>query len=158
MMQKLFYTVLIVIGCSAAAAAQVKKPAAAKKTAAKEKPLSFRTTWGVFLSDTLPRPEVVKLLDSSLVVRDNKNNKFPVVSFDFTYQSKEPYLNDTTQQIGFYTESTGDSFKSNRLDTLWSGRLKETVKKGEVLWFSNIVIRYTGDKFYRVPEVRVVVN
>jgi hypothetical protein len=157
-MQKLFYTVLIVIGCSAAAAAQVKKPAAAKKTAAKEKPLSFRTTWGVFLSDTLPRPEVVKLLDSSLVVRDNKNNKFPVVSFDFIYQSKEPYLNDTTQQIGFYTESTGDSFKSNRLDTLWSGRLKETVKKGEVLWFSNIVIRYTGDKFYRVPEVRVVVN
>ena len=158
MMQKLFYTVLIVIGCAAAAAAQTKKPAAAKKPVAKEKPLSFRTSWGIFLSDTLPRPEVVKLLDSSLVVRDNKNNKFPVVSFDFTYQTKEPYLNDTTQQIGFYTESTGDSFKSDRLDTLWSGRLKETVKKGEVLWFSNIVIRYTGDKFYRVPEVRIVVN
>ncbi|RPD41596.1 hypothetical protein EG028_09830 [Chitinophaga barathri] len=161
-MQKLFYTVLFFICCSAAATAQVRKPStpkpAAKPAAAKEKPLGFRTTWGIFLSDTLPRPEVVKLLDSSLIVRDQKNNKFPVVSFDFTYESKEAHLNDTTQQVGFYTETTGDSFKSDKLSTLWSTRLKETVQKGEVLLFSNIVIRYTGDKFYRVPELRIVVN
>ncbi|MBO9151433.1 hypothetical protein ACFOTA_04390 [Chitinophaga sp. GCM10012297] len=162
MMQKLFYTVLLFICCSAAATAQAGKPSSsqkpAQKPAAKEKPLSFRTTWGIFLSDTLPRPEVVKLLDSSLVVRDNKNNKFPVVSFDFTYETKEAYLNDTTQQVGFYTDAIGDSFKSDRLSTLWSTRLKETVQKGEVLLFSNIVVRYTGDKYYRVPEVRIVVN
>lgn len=162
MMQKLFYTLLFFICCTAAASAQVRKPASspkpAQKPAAKEKPLSFRTTWGIYLSDTLPRPEVLKLLDSSLVVRDQKNNKFPVVSFDFTYESKEPYLNDTTQQVAFYTETTGDSFKTNKLSPLWSSRLKETVQKGEILLFSNIVIRYAEDKYYRVPELRIVVN
>ncbi len=69
-------------------------------------------------------------------MRDNKNNKFPVVSFDFLYEAKEAYVNDTTSQVGFYTETTGDSFKGDRLPELWSKRLKETVQKGEALIFS----------------------
>lgn len=123
-----------------------------------KKPLRFRSTWGVFLSDSLPRPEVVKLLDSALVVRDQQNNKFPVVSFDFTYEKKEPYLNDTTGRPGVYSEFVGDSFKSDRLSPLWSGRLKEILQKGEVLYFDNIIIKYTGDKYYKVPELKIVVR
>src|SRR5690606_26757376 len=116
------------------------------------------TTWAIYLSDSLPRPDVLKLLDSSLVVRDGSNNKFPVVSFDFTYEQKEPYLNDTTNQVGFYTEVTGDSFKDNKLSELWRKHLKETLQKGDVLLFNNIVIRYTGDKLYRAPELKIIVR
>jgi hypothetical protein len=164
MTQKLFYTVTLICCCALGAVAQsnkpaVKKPAAAKTPAAvAQKPLRFRTTWGVFLSDTLPRPEVLKLLDSALIVRDGSNQKFPVVSFDFTWEKKEPYLNDTTNEAGFYTEYIGDSFKSNKIDTTWSNRLKETIQKGEVLFFNNIVIKYTGDKFYRAPELKITIK
>lgn len=164
MTQKLFYTVTLICCCALGAVAQsnkpaVKKPAAAKTPAAiAQKPLRFRTTWGIFLSDTLPRPEVLKLLDSALIVRDGSNQKFPVVSFDFTWEKKEPYLNDTTNEVGFYTEYIGDSFKSNRIDTTWSNRLKETIQKGEVLFFNNIVIKYTGDKFYRAPELKITIK
>ena len=133
----------------------------AKGKPAEKKQLRFRTTWGVFLSDTLPRPEVVKLLDSALVVRDQQNNKFPVISFDFTYEKKEPYVNDTTGRAGVYTEFTGDSFKSDRLSPLWSSRLKDMLQKGEVLYFDNIIIKYPGgkeDKYYKVPEVKMVIR
>ncbi|SEV90496.1 hypothetical protein SAMN05428988_0315 [Chitinophaga sp. YR573] len=132
-----------------------KKPAT---TAAKTTSLRFRSTWGIFLSDTLPRPELLKLLDSALVVRDEKNNKYPVVSFDFTYEKKEPYLNDTTGKPGIYTEFVGDSFDGDKLPAFWAARIKETLSKGEVLYFDNITVRYTGDKLYRVPKLKFKVN
>jgi hypothetical protein len=120
--------------------------------------LKFRTSWGIFLSDTLPRPEVVKLLDSALVVRDQQNNKYPVVSFEFTYEQRQAYVNDTTGRAGVYTEFIGDNFKSNKLSPLWSSRLKDMLNKGEVLYFNNIIIKYPGDKYYRVPELRIVIR
>jgi hypothetical protein len=130
-----------------------KKPAAATtKTTATA--LRFRSTWGIFLSDSLPRPEIMKLLDSPLVVRDQKNNKYPVVSFDFTYERKEPYINDTTGKPGFYTEFVGDSFKGDKLPTLWVERIKEMLERNEVFYFDNIIINYTGDKLYRAPKLK----
>lgn len=149
MLKKLLHTVIFTCCCTLYAAAQTK-PA--------KQPLRFRTTWGIYLSDSLPRPDVLKVLDSALVVRDGSNNKFPVVSFDFTYEQKEPYVNDTTNQVGFYTEVIGDSFRDNKLSELWRTRLKEMVQKGDVLFFNNIIIKYTGDKFYRAPELKMVVR
>lgn len=134
--------------------------AQAKKAKAKTttNTLRFRSTWGIFLSETLPRPEVLKLLDSSLVVRDEKNNKYPVVSFDFTYEKVEPYLNDSTGKPGTYIEFVGDEFKGDKLPVFWSTRIKETLSKGEVLYFDNIIIKYTGDILYRVPKLQFKVN
>lgn len=162
-MIKIFIYTAFFTCCGLVANAQskpaVKKPAtpapAAKTTA---KPLRFRTTWGIYLSDSLPRTEVIKLLDSALVVRDNNNNKFPVVSFDLTYETKEPYLNDTTNQVKFYTDYTGDSFKGNQLNELWRSHLKEGLQREETLLFNNIIIQYTGDKFYRAPELKITVR
>ncbi|WP_109698799.1 hypothetical protein [Chitinophaga deserti] len=163
MTKQLLITLTLFAGITTSAAAQSKpKPAArtAKPAAAAtaDKKLAFRTTWGIYLSDSLPRPEVLKILDSALVVRDNKNIKYPVISFDFLYEAKEAYLNDTTSQVAFYSETTGDSFKGDRLSPLWSKRLKETIQKGEALIFSNIIIQYSEDKFYRVPELRIAVR
>lgn len=132
--------------------------AQAKKAKAGTNTLRFRTTWGIFLSETLPRPELLSLLDSTLVVRDEKNNKYPVVSFDFTYEKKEPYLNDTTGKPAIATEFVGDSFNGDKLPAFWSTRIKETLTKGEVLYFDNIIIKYTGDKLYRVPKLQFKVN
>jgi hypothetical protein len=137
-------------------AAPVKKPAASAGTTITK--LRFRSTWGIFLSDSIPRPEIVKLLDSALVVRDEKNNKYPVVSFDFTYENKEFYLNDTTGKPGIYTEYIGDSFKGDKLPALWVTRIKEMLDKGEVFYFDNIIVNYTGDKLYRAPKLKFIVR
>ncbi|WP_147320047.1 hypothetical protein [Chitinophaga silvisoli] len=137
-------------------AAPAKKPAAAPGTTITK--LRFRSTWGIFLSDSIPRPEIAKLLDSALVVRDEKNNKYPVVSFDFTYENKEFYLNDTTGKPGIYTEYVGDSFKGDKLPALWVTRIKELLDKGEVFYFDNIIVNYTGDKLYRAPKLKFIVR
>ena len=147
---------LFVVIASMPVYAQAKKTKA--KTTSTTNALRFRSTWGIFLSETLPRPELLNLLDSSLVVRDEKNNKYPVVSFDFTYEKKEAYLNDTTGKPAIATEFVGDSFNGDKLPAFWSTRIKETLSKGEVLYFDNIIIKYTGDKLYRVPKLQFKVN
>lgn len=160
MTKKLFYLACLLC-CTTGALAQqkpVKKPAPAKQAAADKKPLRFTTSWHIFLSDSIPRPELLKVLDSALVVRDSQKNRFPVVSFDFTYEKKEPYLNDTTREVMIAVDLRGDSFKTDRLTTAWTNRLKEDLEKGDVLLFNNIVVRYTGDRFYRAPELKIVVR
>ncbi len=157
MMQKLLYTTIVLCCCALGATAQAKPRPAVKKPAV-AKPLHFRTSWGIFLSDTLPRNEVVKLLDSALTVRDGNNKTYPVVSFDFTYDQREALQDEKTKEVKVYTESTGDSFRSDKLSPLWSKHLKQTIQKGEVLFFNNIVIQYAADKFYRAPELKVTVN
>ncbi|SFW14661.1 hypothetical protein [Chitinophaga sancti] len=137
-------------------AAPAKKPAAASGPTITK--LRFRSTWGIFLSDSIPRSEIAKLLDSALVVRDEKNNKYPVVSFEFTYENKEFYLNDTTGKPGIYTEYVGDSFKGDKLPALWVTRIKELLDKGEVFYFDNIIVNYTGDKLYRAPKLKFIVR
>ena len=51
------------------------------------------------------------------------------------YEKKEPYINDTTQEVTIATDLTGDSFKSDRLAPVWVKRLKEALEKGDVLFF-----------------------
>ncbi|SJZ70036.1 hypothetical protein SAMN04488128_1011260 [Chitinophaga eiseniae] len=143
-----------------------KKPVPATKTssankttpASNKRPAKLRSSWGLFLSDTLPKSQVVKLLDSALVVRDEKNHVYPVISFAFTYEQHQPYLNDTTGQPGIYKDYTGDNFKTSRLPALWSTRLKESLQQGDVLYFDDILIEYAPDKIYRAPSLRIDVK
>lgn len=143
------------------------KPAA-KATAAKtgstaplarKTDLRFRSTWGIYLSDSIPRTEILKNLDQNLVVRDQKNNKYEVVSFEFTYEQKTPYINDSTNKPSTYTEFTGDNFKNTaRLADIWVNKLKESLQRGDELFFSNIVVKYPPDKYYQVPDLHFLVR
>ncbi|WP_119079300.1 hypothetical protein [Chitinophaga alhagiae] len=160
MTRKCLYLVCL-LGCTSAALAQnkaVKKPAPAKQAAEQKKPLRFTTSWHIFLSDSIPRPEILKILDSALVVRDSNKNRVPVVSFDFTYEKLEPYINDTTREVQIARDLTGDSFRSDRLSAAWVNRLKEDLAKGDVLFFNNIVVSYPGNKFYRVAELKIIIR
>ncbi|ATL47868.1 hypothetical protein COR50_12230 [Chitinophaga caeni] len=129
-----------------------------KATAAKKNKLSFKSSWGLLLGDTVPRPAVLNLLDSAILVRDNKNVLYPVVSFELMYVKHEPYINDTTNQISFYTETTGDFFKRNSLDTLWRNHLEESIERGDILMFNNITVQYKDTMYYRAPPLKFIIK
>ncbi|MCW3464303.1 hypothetical protein [Chitinophaga nivalis] len=139
-------------------AQSTKKPAAAAPAASNKRPLKLRSSWSIFLSDTLPKNEVIKLLDSAVIVRDEKNITYPVLSFAFTFEHHEPYLNDTTGQLAIYKDFTGDVFKTSSLSPLWSNRLKETIQSGDVLYFDNILIKYPGEKYYISTSLKFIVK
>ncbi|RFS20585.1 hypothetical protein DVR12_18660 [Chitinophaga silvatica] len=160
MHKKLLLSCLLPFSFTLVFAQNSKKPApkaatAITTTTTDKRPAKLRSSWSIFLSDTLPKNEVVKLLDSALIVRDEKNIKYPVVSFAFTYEKHEPYLNDTTGHVGIYKDYTGDNFKSASLSPLWSSSLKNSLESGDVLYFDDIIIKYTGDKLYKAPPIKI---
>lgn len=160
-MQKHLSVIIFFLGlASSTAFAQSGKKSVppAKAAVSAKRPMKLRSSWGLFLSDTLPKSQVVKLLDSALVVRDEKNNKYTVISFAFTYEQHQPYLNDTTGQPGVYKDYTGDNFKAAGLPVLWSTRLKESLQQGDVLYFDDIIIQYATDKLYKAPSLRIDVK
>ena len=163
MHKKLLLSILLVCAVSALFAQSVKKPVKApapttNSAAASKHPTKLKSSWSIFLSDTLPKSEVIKLLDSALIVRDEKNIKYPVISFAFTYEKHEPYLNDTTGQVGIYKDYTGDNFKSANLSSIWAGGLKNNIESGDVLYFDEIIIQYSADKLYKAPALRFSVK
>lgn len=135
-----------------------KKNTATPAAVSNKRPMKLRSSWSIYLSDTLPKTEVMKLLDSALVVRDEKNIKYPVISFAFTYERHEPYLNDTTGQPAVYKDFTGDNFKAPALSPAWSKSLKETLQTGDILYFDEIIIKYAEEKFYKAPPLQIKVK
>ncbi|PSL48102.1 hypothetical protein CLV51_102964 [Chitinophaga niastensis] len=158
MLKHLLYILLLGTAATPVLAQAKKKAAPAAATVSNKRPTKLRSSWGVFLSDTLPKSEIIKLLDSSLVVRDEKNVKYPIISFAFTYERHEPYLNDTTGQPAVYKDFTGENFKQGSLSALWSSRLKELLQTGDILYFDEIIIRYAGEKYYKAPALRIDVK
>ncbi|WP_291911298.1 hypothetical protein [Chitinophaga sp. CB10] len=139
---------------------QAAKPAAKKPAAASsgKRPAKLISTWGNFLSDSLPKNELTKLLDSALVVRDEKGVKYPVISFAFTYETREVYLNDTTGQPGIYKDYIGNNFQDARMDSVWRKGMKEKLDKGNILYFDEILIKYSEDKIYKAPSLQFIVR
>ncbi|MET6996193.1 hypothetical protein [Chitinophaga defluvii] len=156
----LLHILLITGACLPIYAQTGKGKTTGKSTAPAQKKPSpkLRATWGIFLSDTLPRPEVLKLLDSTIVVRDQNNKKYPVIAFQFTYEQNEPYLNDTTGKPGVYKEFNGDNFKSNKLPLIWSNELKKTLQKGDVIYFDSIIVEYAEKDYYLAPKLKFEVR
>lgn len=155
MQKHLLLSFLLATAVTPVIAQSAKKPATAVTS---KRPMKLRSSWGIYLSDTLPKSEVIKLLDSALIVRDEKNIKYPVLSFAFTYERHEPYLNDTTGQPAVYKDFTGDNFKAAALPTAWSKNLKETLQTGDVLFFDEIIIKYAEEKFYKAPALQINVK
>jgi hypothetical protein len=152
MQKHLLLSFLIATAVTPVIAQSAKKPATAVTS---KRPMKLRSSWGIYLSDTLPKSEVIKLLDSALIVRDEKNIKYPVLSFAFTYERHEPYLNDTTGQPAVYKDFTGDNFKAAALPSAWSKNLKESLQTGDVLYFDEIIIKYAEEKFYKAPALQI---
>lgn len=158
MQKHLLLSFLFAAAVSPAFAQSPKKTAAKPAVVTNKRPMKLRSSWGIYLSDTLPKNEVIKLLDSALIVRDEKNIKYPVLSFAFTYERQEPYLNDTTGQPALYKDFTGDNFKAAALSPVWSKGLKESLQTGDVLYFDEIIIKYAEEKFYKAPSLKINVK
>lgn len=155
MQKHLLLSFLLATAVTPVIAQSAKKPATAVTS---KRPMKLRSSWGIYLSDTLPKSEVIKLLDSALIVRDEKNIKYPVLSFAFTFEKHEPYLNDTTGQPAIYKDFTGDNFKAASLPVAWSKNLKETLQTGDILYFDDIIIKYAEEKFYKAPSLQINVK
>ncbi|HEY6082170.1 MAG TPA: hypothetical protein VIU45_01855 [Chitinophagaceae bacterium] len=157
--------ILFFLGClvTAGAVAQgkhalhkSKKSSVAPDHAANSFPV-LTTSLGNVLSNTLPKSMMQGLLDSSLIARDQHNNVYSIVDFDFGYQRSETAA-DSTGQPKKVVDYLSWNFRANRLDSLWRTRIKAEINTGDELYFDHIVAEGSDGKRYKSSPLKFIIR
>lgn len=115
------------------------------------------TSLGNVLSNTLPKSMMQGLLDSSLTARDQHNNVYSVVDFDFGYQRSEMGA-DSTGRPKKIVDYLSWNFRSSRLDSLWRTRVKAGINAGDELYFDHVVAEGPDGKKYKSSALKFIVR
>jgi hypothetical protein len=136
MKQLFFITFLLIAGFATAQPAKPKPRPAAKPAAAPKVVASIANLNG----GNIPLSVAQSLLDSALVVRDEKGNRYPLYKFTFMYRRTNTFKDEfTEQEQTAYEWLSIDLTNNKQLDELWRNSVKETLQPGEEIYFEKII-------------------
>ncbi len=118
---------------------------------AKYKPPVVKSYLGIYTGNdiTITVDEGKKIIGLPLTVKDNKNNIYPVVSYDFAYKRIGYTEDEETGKISAESDTIADHFTDVPLAPLWVNTIKDTLQTGEQFHFLDIIVRDTkGHNFY----------
>jgi hypothetical protein len=94
-----------------------------------------------------------KVIDSGLVVTDDKGNSFPVTRFRINYTFVASFTDGESQQKKDFKDfRAGDFYDTNMLSEDWRGSIKDNAKKGDQVIINNITIRLKNGKKLMIQE------
>lgn len=98
--------------------------------------------------------EVNRFIDSTLVVKDEKNFTYPVARFTAGYKFTSSYEDEETGE-----KKTTNDFRSqeytddNHMSELWRQSIKDNIRAGDELILFNIMVRMKNGKKMLVPQI-----
>lgn len=91
--------------------------------------------------------ELVKaLIDSPIVVKDDKGKIYPVVRFTLNYTFSTVYVDSETKQRKTRKDFRAQIFESATISEVWKASIKENARKGDIMTFNDIIIRMPDGK------------
>lgn len=103
--------------------------------------------------------EAKNLLALPLIVSDNKNNKYPISSYQFLFKRKSMVENEKTGQREPSYTSVADRFNSTPLPTLWITNINDGgfIPDEEFYFFDIVVTDKQGRKFF-APNLKIKIK
>ncbi len=93
------------------------------------------------------------IVDSGLVVKDDKGNAYPITRFRINYTFVASFTDGETQQKKDFKDfRASDFYDTPMLSEDWRGSIKDNAKKGDQVIINNIIIRLKNGKKLMVPE------
>jgi hypothetical protein len=153
-------TCILLLAIAPRANAQTKprtKPPATKPVAIAEQPgmPKLKTRWGTFVGGVLYQDDVIKFLDSALRVVDDRGIAYQVVKYVIMYKRKETTTDDATGQNKTFYDNVSFRHTTNPLPLAWRQSMKTTVKKGETITFTDILVRSKTGRQFIAPEIKI---
>jgi hypothetical protein len=131
--------------------AQVVKPAAGFKA-----PI-VTATIGKLVTGTYTVAQLKKIIDSALVLKDAKGNKYTIDKCSFLYKRKTKFEDDETGKKGTGWEYVEKILKNGaQLDSLWKTTIKNELQAGEELMFANIMA--DSKKGFKIPVASIILT
>ena len=108
---------------------------------------------GDITSDILSR-----IIDSSLVARDQKGNKYTIVRFRSIYKFKSSYEDPATGERKTSDDMRVNDFSStNVMSELWRQSIKDNIIKGDGMILDNVIVQLKNGTKILAPAISFTV-
>ena len=133
-----------------------QKPAAKPASASLPK---LTVTLGGSKSGNITVAQLQKIIDSPLVVKDEKGIAYPLKSFRINYTFKSTYKDEETDKVREVKDFRAYDFSNtDRLSEDWRNSIRDNVKKEDEMLINNVVVRLKNGKSFFAPELRLKVQ
>ncbi|RNI34043.1 hypothetical protein EFY79_17180 [Hanamia caeni] len=99
--------------------------------------------------------EGIQLVGLPLKITDEKNNQYPVISYQFLYRQKSYILNDESGKKEKVFTISANRFKETPLPKLWVDNIRQRLQPEEQLYFFDIVVKDKEGREFFAPEIKI---
>ena len=116
----------------------------------------FTVSWGGFPDGNINNDQFKKVVDSAIMVKDEKGNKYMVTRFRINYKFINTYKDSETEQVKSVPDlRVSDFYDTAYLSEVWKESIRDNAKKGDEVIINNIIVRLKNGKKMMVPEWKV---
>jgi hypothetical protein len=129
-----------------------------KTSATKSTIPKLRVSLGGYPGGEITSDIMKSIVDSSIVVRDEKGNRYPVTHFRVNYFFRSSYKDEQTEQVKSVQDFRAfDFYDTPMLSENWRESIKDNVKKDDEMLLDNITVRMKNGKKLLAPELKLKV-
>jgi hypothetical protein len=108
-----------------------------------------------FKDGNITAEQFKKVIDSPLVVKDQKGNSFVITRFRINYTFATTYTDSETQQKKSFKDfRAADFYDTPKLPEVWRNSIRDNAKKDDEVIINNIIIKLKNGKKMMVTEWR----
>lgn len=125
----------------------------------KFKPPSVKTFLGVNQNGAqVTVEEGNQLVGLPLKIVDDKNNTYPIDSYQFLYKQKSYIMDDETGKRETTFTLAADRFDSTPLPKVWINNIAGRLQPDEQLYFFDIVVKDKEGRRFFAPELKITIK
>lgn len=99
-----------------------------------------------------------QLVGLPLKIVDDKNNPYPIDSYQFLYKQKSTILNDETGKQETTFTQVADRFDSTPIPKVWIANIAGRLQPDEQLYFFDIVVKDKEGRRFFAPELKIIIK
>jgi hypothetical protein len=103
--------------------------------------------------------QMQQIVDSPLIVKDEKGVVYALKGFRINYTFKSTYKDEETDKVREVKDFRAYDFSNtDRLSEDWRNSIKDNVKKEDEMLINNVVVKLKNGKSFFAPELKLKVQ
>ena len=99
-----------------------------------------------------------QVLTLPLKIIDNKDVEYKLSSYQFSYKRIGVTEDEETGKVSPQTDIAADRFTVTPLPEIWQSNIKESLHKGEELFFFDVIVFDKKGKLFFAPELKIIIQ
>ena len=125
----------------------------------KFKPPVVKTFLGINQDGALVTAEEARqLIALPLKITDDKNNSYPIESYQFLYKKKGFLQDEETGKVSVVFTIQASHFDKTPLPKIWVDNLQDGFQKDEQLYFFDIIVKDKEGRGFFAPPLKITIR